>query len=72
MTTLRKQILDLKSQPTLENLRIMVFTEIIKEYGIKSADLSLFARVVCQLEGTTFIELGEDIEDINLEDGKEN
>lgn len=57
-----------KRTPELENMLIPHFTKMVQEYDLKSCDLDLLIRVVAQMEKQIVINLGEDIEEVNLEE----
>jgi hypothetical protein len=57
-----------KREPELENSLITHFTEMVRQYNVRSCDLDLLARVIAQMEKITYIDEGEQIEEVNLED----
>ena len=57
-----------KRDPELENSLIAHFTEMLRNYDVRSCDLDLLIPVVSQMENQTIVEVGESIEEINLDD----
>jgi hypothetical protein len=46
----------------LENLKIVNFSEAIKEYDMRPEDIGLLARLICEMHGVTIIETNMDAE----------
>jgi hemerythrin superfamily protein len=63
-----------KRMMTLENLKIVTFTDIINDYGITSEDIELFTRLVKKIEtDRMYIDRTPEVEPFEtIDDGEES